>query len=251
MIDLGPGTVLSAFVLFCRIGGCLMLMPGFSSPRVPVNIRLLIALAVTLALTPLLVGEAGRALPNSSLSTVLPVVVSELLIGMMIGLLGRIFMLALQTLSTAVAMSIGFGNMFGAPIEDFEPAAPLVSLITFSATVLIFLTDQHWEIFRALAASYAALPVTEGFRAQFSLVQVADSLSDAFYLALRLSAPFIIYSVIVNLAIGLTNKLTPQIPIYFISLPFVLAGGLFLLYFTIGEYLQLFIAGFSSWLVGS
>ena len=44
-------------------------------------------------------------------------------------------------------------------------------------------------------------------------------------LALRIASPFIIYSVIVNLAIGLTNKLTPTIPVYFISLPFVLFGG--------------------------
>jgi flagellar biosynthetic protein FliR len=32
-------------------------------------------------------------------------------------------------------------------------------------------------------------------------------------------------------------------------MPFILAGGLFLLYFTIGEALRLFIAGFAAWLV--
>ena len=31
-------------------------------------------------------------------------------------------------------------------------------------------------------------------------------------------------------------------------MPFVLAGGLLLLYFTIGEALRLFIAGFIAWL---
>jgi flagellar biosynthetic protein FliR len=47
---------------------------------------------------------------------------------------------------------------------------------------------------------------------------------------------------------GVANKLTPQIPVYFISLPFVIAGGMFLLYFTIGEFLRLFISSFSDWL---
>lgn len=52
MTAIGADAVLIAFVLFCRIGGCLMLMPGFSSNRVPVNVRLFIAFSATLALTP-------------------------------------------------------------------------------------------------------------------------------------------------------------------------------------------------------
>ena len=42
-------TILLVFLAFCRIGGCLMLMPGFASSRVPVNVRLFIAIAVTSA----------------------------------------------------------------------------------------------------------------------------------------------------------------------------------------------------------
>ena len=38
------------------------------------------------------------------------------------------------------------------------------------------------------------------------------------------------------------------IPVYFISLPFVIAGGLFVLYFTIGEFLGVFVESFSLWL---
>ena len=48
--------------------------------------------------------------------------------------------------------------------------------------------------------------------------------------------------------VGIANKLTPQIPVYFISVPMVLAGGFFLLYFTIGESLRVFMMGFMGWL---
>jgi flagellar biosynthetic protein FliR len=47
---------------------------------------------------------------------------------------------------------------------------------------------------------------------------------------------------------GILGKLTPQIPVYFISIPFVLAGGGMILYFTSSEILQLFVGGFSEWL---
>ena len=45
---LAPRAALGAFVLFCRIGGCLMLAPGFSNTQIPTQVRLFVALAVTL-----------------------------------------------------------------------------------------------------------------------------------------------------------------------------------------------------------
>ena len=53
-VALAPNAALGAFMLFCRIGGCLMLAPGFSNTQIPTQVRLFVALAVTLTLTPLL-----------------------------------------------------------------------------------------------------------------------------------------------------------------------------------------------------
>lgn len=248
MTAIGSDTVLLVFLAFCRIGGCLMLMPGFSSSRVPVHVRLFIAVAVTLALAPLLVPVLRAALPNMPADTMLVLLVSETVIGILIGVMGRLFFLALQFMATAAAMYIGLGTMPGAPIEDSEPLPAFATLITLSATLLFFLTEQHWEVLRALMASYAALPVTEPLAIELGLAKLSDAASAAFLLALQISAPFIVYTLIVNLMVGIANKLTPQIPVYFISIPLVLAGGFFLLYFTIGEALRLFMMGFMGWL---
>jgi flagellar biosynthetic protein FliR len=112
----------------------------------------------------------------------------------------------------------------------------------------MFLTNQHAEVIRALAGSYSRITPGTTFEAQAGLIQIADRAAETFYLALRIGSPFMIYAVVVNLAIGLMNKLTPTIPVYFISMPFVIAGGLFLLYFTGPESLRLFITAFSAWL---
>ena len=69
-------------------------------------------------------------------------------------------------------------------------------------------------------------------------------------MALRVGAPFIVYSIVVNVAIGIINKLTPQIPVYFISLPFVIAGGLFILYFAVATMLSLIVDGFLPTTIG-
>src|SRR5690606_17116489 len=113
--------VLSIFLLFCRIGGCLMLMPGFASPRVPTQIRLFIAIAVTLALAPLLLPHAMETLSRFRPALPLLPVIAETLTGVFIGLLGRIFFLALQFMASALASFIGYAGFPELAIEDAEP----------------------------------------------------------------------------------------------------------------------------------
>jgi flagellar biosynthetic protein FliR len=103
-------------------------------------------------------------------------------------------------------------------------------------------------VLRALLASYRALPVTEPIGLDFSLGKITEASSNAFLLALQITSPFLVYALIANLLVGIANKLTPQVPIYFVTEPAVMAGGLLILYFTIGETLRLFMSGFAGWL---
>ena len=248
MTSFGSNAVLSAFILFCRIGACLLLMPGYSSARVPANIRLFIAIAVTLALVPALGDDVETTFLNTSPLALLHVIASELAIGGLIGFLAQIFFGALETLGAAMATATGLASPLGGPVDQGEQLPSIASLITLAATALFFIMDQHLEVLRALAASYTAMPIKEGFPIGFSMSQVVDVLSRAFNLSLRISSPFIIYSVVINFAIGLAGKLTPQIPVFFVLTPVVLGLGIFLLYFTAPQFLSLFMLGFSGWL---
>jgi flagellar biosynthesis protein FliR len=245
---LGPSTVLAAFILFSRIGACLMLMPGFSSPRVPTNIRLFLCFAITAGLAPMLTPDIVKILKDDAPFDVIRLIISELMVGGLIGFMGRIFFAALETFGTAIAMLTGLANSVGAPISEEEPLPAIASLLTFVATVLLFVMDLHWEVLRGIVASYHTIPPATEFIPRSGLIQVADCLSRAFFLALRIASPFVMFSIIVNLAIGLTGKLTPQIQVYFIATPFIVAGGVFLFYFTSKELLGMFMAGFSIWL---
>lgn len=248
MTVITPAMVLVTFLVFCRIGACLMLMPGFGSARIPVQIRVLLAFAVTLALAPLLVPVLEGDISKATVPTVVQLIASETLIGAMIGIMARIFFLALQFMGTAVTMFAGLGGQADAPIDESEPVPAVATLFTLTATVLLFSMGLHIEVMRALVASYSVLSMTDLFNPQFALMKVADSASDSFMLVAQLMAPFLAYSLIINFLFGILNKLTPIIPVYFISAPFVLAGGLLLLYFTFTEALTLFISAFQTFL---
>lgn len=247
MMPLGPDTVMGTFLLFCRIGTMMMLMPGLSSTNIPMQVRLFLALAVSLALAPPLLAGARRAVIGAEPYGMFWLIGGELLIGALIGLLAQIFFLALQALASVIASAVGFSGVPGAPIEGYEPTSALVSLITISAVVLMFQTGLHWELLQGLVASYSVLPIGEMFDPRAGLIQIADQLSETFLIVLRISSPFLIYAIIVNLAVGIINKLLPQVSVYFVSLPIVLAGGLLALYLNIQEFLSLFTAEFMHW----
>ena len=236
--------ILAAFLAFCRIGGCFLFMPGIASVRVPVQVRLFVAVAASLALLAHMWDVIAPHVSRSPEGLFL-LIVSELLTGALIGLVARFYLLALQFIGTATAMMIGFGNPGGTAIEEEEPQPTLGVIISLSALMLLFLLDFHHEIVRALIASYRVVPIEGLFDAQSALIDLTDTISQSFFLVLRLGSPFIAYAILVNLATGFINKLTPQIPIYFISMPFVIVGGLILIYFGIGSMLSLFADGFA------
>jgi len=244
-----PQLVIAAFIAFCRVGGCFLVMPGLSSVRVPMQIRLFVAVAATMAL---LMHMWDSILPfvQQRPDALFLLVLSETLIGALIGLMARFYVLALQFIGTAIATMIGYGSGMSAGIEEGEPQAALASILSFSALLVLFVLNFHHEVIKAIVLSYKLAPLNMFFNPRSALVDLTDTISEAFFVMLRLGSPFLAYSLLVNLAIGFINKLTPQIPVYFISLPFVIAGGLILLYFGSSVFLSLFADGFVSVTVG-
>ncbi len=245
---LSPNVTLATFILFCRIGACLMLMPGVSSAQIPMQVRLFIAVATTLAVAPLLLAEAPLRALNADPIAALRLIAVETAVGGLIGLLGRLFFLALETIAVGAATMLGMANPFGIDVEPNQALPPLASLVALSATALIFILDAHWEVLRGLVASYHAIPIGAEFNPGYSLRQVVSTLDDTFRVALRVCSPFFIYAIIVNLAMSLINRLTPQIAIFYVATPFIVAGGLLLLYFSIRPLLGEFMLAFEAWL---
>lgn len=237
--------VIAAFLAFCRIGGCFMLMPGLSSIRVPTNVRLFVAVAVSFALLAHM-WDSFASVISPQPSILIPMVVAELLVGALIGLLARFYLLAMQFMASAVSMMSGLGGMPGQGIEEPDPQTPLAGIISLAALVVLFALDFHHLIIEALVASYRLVPLNTPFDMQGALTDLTDVISEAFFVVLRLGSPFIAYALLVNFAAGLINKLSPQIPVYFVSLPFVITGALILAYLSFGTMIGLFADGFAA-----
>ncbi len=103
-----------------------MLLPGYSSNVVPANIRLFVAVAISLSLSPSLLPDILPIVRASGDDMRLQLIFTELLNGAMIGTLGRIFMIALNFAGNVAANSIGMGQAIGATIDETEATPAIV-----------------------------------------------------------------------------------------------------------------------------
>jgi flagellar biosynthetic protein FliR len=244
MIQDPQGLMLAVFLAFCRIAGCIMVLPGFSTARVPVTFRLLLAITVSLAMLPLMWDSIYPKVQASTPVYVLTIF-HETFIGSVLGLITRFYALGLQFLGTAVTQMIGLNTPPAGDILEDASEGQLTNLLTFAGLMVLFMLDFHHQLFLALAQSYKTWPVDDVFDAQKALVSLVDSLAATFAVMLRLASPFILFNVLFNVAIGFINKLAPVVPVYFISTPYQVMGGLLLFYFGIVSLLSLFADAFS------
>lgn len=243
MISDPQGTVLALFAVFCRIGGCFLVLPGFSSARVPAQLRLFVALGISMALTPILWDTVYPKVQAPD-TTYIATIAVESLIGVVIGLVARFFVLGLQFTGTVMTMMVGFTAPPASDILEDGTENQVTIMISFAGLLLLFMLDFHHVIIMALADSYKTLPIGGAFEGRRALVTLTNTLSSTFMIMLRLASPFVVYGFLFNVTIGFINKLAPQLPIYFISQPFLVMGGLILIYFGVATMIRLFADAF-------
>jgi flagellar biosynthesis protein FliR len=236
------------FVVFCRVGACIMMLPGFGGERVPVRVRLYIAVAVSAPIAVFLWPKLIETLSSQPLVAGVTAIVSETIIGLLIGVTCRMFLFATETMFTAVTLSIGLGNALGAPISESEPTPALTSFVVLGATALIFTLDLHLELLRGIKTSYDHVPPLGVQSGEAMLGELLNSLGDAFIVVLRIASPFLLFGLISNVAIAFLNKMTPQVPVYFAVTPGVIFGGLAFFYSLSTEALSDLVMEYAAWL---
>lgn len=250
MITDPQGTILALFLAFCRVGGCFLVLPGFSSARVPPQIRLFAAGGLSIALLPMLWDIIYPRVSGGGQLSYITLIITESAIGVMYGMIARFFTLGLQFTGSVLTQMIGFNAPPAPDILEDAAENQLTNLISFAGLMVLFAMDFHHMVFRAIMESYSQMPVGGAMHAQKFLISLTDTVQTTTMIMLRLCSPFIIYGLMFNISVGLINKLAQQIPIFFISTPYLIAGGLFMLYLSIAAMLKQFGDAFPSIFLG-
>ncbi len=199
-------------------------LPVFGEQVVPVRIRLGAALALTAVVTPAVAGHLPQM--HDGLSA-LPLLLNESAIGLALGLMLRLFVLALQVAATAIAQSSSLSQMIGGIGPDPLPAVG--QLMTFAALALAAKTGLAAHVAVLTIRSYEVMPAGQlpvvGDLSAWGLERITST----FALGFSLAVPFVIASVLYNLALGLVNRAMPQLAVALIGAPALTFGAMALM----------------------
>ncbi len=245
--------VFGFFLVFARLGGALMIIPGFGELMVPPRVRLSLGLALAMFVFPLISGQ----LPGmpASLSGLFALIVTELMIGVFIGAAARLIMSALHVAGTVISFqsSLGFAQVFDPTART--QGAIVVTLMNLLGLVLVFSTGLHRMLIRALVDSYVLFPPA-AFPPMGDFAELAvNFVAKSFALGFQIAAPFVIYGVIFYVCLGLLGRLMPRVQPFVIVMPLQILLSLTLLMIVMPAimlwYLDHFEASMAGFLVSS
>ena len=237
------GELFGYFLVFARLGAAIMLLPGFGEAFVSPRIRLLLALAITFAVMPI-VGDRLPPLP-ANVFELLVVLLGEILIGLFLGALARIMFGVLQTAGSLIA---NFTSLGAAQALDPTTAAttPVPSnFLTILALVLIFSTNLHHVMLGALVDSYVTFPAGSAPPLNDFAEAASRLVAQGFGLALQLAAPLMVVTTVMQVGLGLLARLMPQMQVFFVGLPLQILLGIALFAVTLAAAMQWYLDRFA------
>lgn len=222
-----PGLAFQAVLCFARLGAAVMLLPGLGEAEVPASLRLGLGLALLALLFPV-VAPGLPGLPADA-GGIVALVATEVVIGLWLGGLARVLVLAFAMAGQAIAALVGLSGLLVADPALGMQGTALGRAFGLLAAVLVLSTGLYRPALAALAESYALLPAGTPFPAGAAAEAFAQAGAASLDLALRLAAPFVVGAVLLNVALGLLARLAPQVQTFFVAVPGQILAGLALL----------------------
>lgn len=215
-----------------RVGGFLASSPIFSLASVPLQVRILLAFGIGIALghhlPPLPEGLWGQP------GLIVTVLVKEIGLGLIVGFTMRFIFLITTWAMELSGLQIGFNmaNVFD-PANNSQ-ASILAQLSTIMMVVFVFASNLHHEIIWGIYKSYTAIPMgpleSESWNFSSFFGRIMLFLKVATETGIRMSFPVMIAMLVFHIVMGVVAKAAPQLNIFF-NLSFVinLIAGLFLI----------------------
>ncbi|WP_413205288.1 flagellar biosynthetic protein FliR [Rhodospirillum sp. A1_3_36] len=240
--------VFHLLLIFVRLGAAMMVLPGFGTAYLSVQVRLLLAVTISVVVLPTVGGGLPPIPDNATLLVLL--ILAEAMIGFFLGLLGQFLMVPINLAGTVMGFSTGLMMA-----QAFDPATSqqdsLISgFLSEVALVLLFTLGMHHLMLQAIVGSYQVFPPGILPDTGDIIRLLSKLLTDGFRLGWQLASPFVVYGIIFQATLGVLARLMPQLNVLFVAMPGQIIFGLSLLMTTVPVILMAFMGHFEDNFIG-
>jgi len=218
-------------VLF-RVGGMMTIAPFFGSLAIPRNVKVMLALVVSVAIFPV-VRRPDVALPGS-LSGYLAAAIAECAVGLVLGFAGTLVFAAIQLAGHFVGQEMGLTLANVVDPTTFEEIT-VVTQFKFIFAVIIFLAvGGHLLLLWLLFWTFEAIPLMSVSYSRLIPEYIAKGMAAQMFVeAVKLAAPVIVAMMITTVAMAFIAKTAPEINVFIVGFGVRAGVGLLMLFIAV------------------
>ncbi len=214
--------IIAFFIPLARILALLVAAPPFNNPGLSMRVRLMLGLAITIAVTPAL-----PAMPpvEAASGIGLLILAQQLLIGFAMGFALRLVFSAIDMAGTLISNQAGLGFATAYDPQNTSQTPVISEFIGFLALLVFLSINGHLMVITTLIQSFTAIPVGLGAVKPASWQNIAAAGSVIFSSGVFLALPILVTLMITNVALGILGRVAPQLNLIAIGFPVTIVMG--------------------------
>ncbi|MEQ8843771.1 MAG: flagellar biosynthetic protein FliR [Phycisphaerales bacterium] len=217
--------LLPFWLVAARLSGLFLFAPVFASRLLTRRLRVMLLVMLTVALYPA-VAAGGIQTPPLEVGTLAFVLLGEVMIGLAIGLLATMPLVAIQIAGSIISYKLGLAlaQVFN---PEFDAQSEVIGQILYLMGLAFFVQMGGLEhTVLAVMATFETLPAGGGWLDSAPAHLLAAMLDAAFVVGLRIAMPVLLMATLVSLAMGVLMRTIPQINIMTIGFAIQIVVGM-------------------------
>jgi flagellar biosynthetic protein FliR len=208
---------------FFRIAGFMAVAPIFGANFVARRVRLLLAVAVTLVIVPVL-PPVPRMDPLAVEHILL--ILNQVLIGICMGFILQVFVQVFVLAGQVIGMKMGLGFALMNDPANGVSVAVLSQFYLMMVSLLFLASNGHLVALEVVAESFYTIPVNVKGLTQDDIAMIPLWGSWMFAGATLMAMPAIVALTIINMAFGVMSRAAPQLNVFALGFAFTLVLGI-------------------------
>lgn len=233
--------IMSFFAVLVRFSVLMSVLPFFGDKMIPMPVRILLSLSVSIALFPALV-KSNTIHPKdaqiwaNTAAGIAGTITLEVLFALVLGFSARIAFEGIAFGANLVGNFMGFASASVYDPHQESQTEIVAQLQTTLAMLLFLILDGHHLLLRAALESYQVVGIgAMGFYSSLMLKLIQMS-ADVIRLGLQIAAPVAISMFAVNLVFGILSKAMPQLNVFMLSFAVSALVGFVVMFLSIEDF---------------
>ena len=219
--------VLVFLVVLARVGGLVTFAPFWSHNAATPKVRIILALALALLMTPIV--ESRIPTPPGETMALAAVLVGEIVIGMLMGFVGKLVFGAFELAAFFLASQMGFSLAGTIDPSTQAHTTAFGTIAQMMALMVLLAADGHYWFLGAAVKSFSSVAPGE-FIFNGQILDILIKLSaNSLVAGVTLAAPAIIILLMVEFTLEFFGKTAPQFQMFILGFPIKIGVGLWLI----------------------